>query len=165
MRDRAFIFDMCIPWDETFYIIPVTFDLVTLTSNFESHTLNVAIHIWLPLGELRCLLTTLVLTSEGLILHKSKWLHCFIMKLCQVPAKNMEFRSDCYVQCIDMGWISQCFWRKYICKNYGYGRLIEYSRILIWPRSVFNIKCLMLIFIWYAYKFKQCMNIGYHSNL
>ena len=35
--------------------------LVTLTLNFESHTLNVAIHIWLPLGELRCLLTTLVL--------------------------------------------------------------------------------------------------------
>ena len=36
------------------------FDLVTLTLNFESHTLNVAFHIWLPLGELRCLLTTLV---------------------------------------------------------------------------------------------------------
>ena len=55
---------MCIPWDETFYIIPITFDLVTLTSNFESHTLNVAIHIWLPLGELRCLLTTLVETYD-----------------------------------------------------------------------------------------------------
>ena len=47
-----------------FYIIPITFDLVTLTSNFESHTLNVAIHIWLPLGELRCLLTTLVKTKS-----------------------------------------------------------------------------------------------------
>ena len=37
----------------------------------------------------------------------------------------------------------------------GCSSVIEYSRNLIWPRSVFSyIKCLMLIFIWYAYKFK-----------
>ena len=36
----------------------IIFDLVTLT--FESHTLNVAIPIWLPLSELRCLLSTLI---------------------------------------------------------------------------------------------------------
>ena len=29
----------------------------------------------------------------------------------------------------------------------------------------FYIKCLMLTFIWYAYKFKYCMNMGFHSNL
>ena len=34
---------------------------MTLTLNFESHTINVAILIWLPFGELRCLLTTLVI--------------------------------------------------------------------------------------------------------
>ena len=38
----------------------IIFYLVTFTLNFESHTLNVAFHVWLPLGELRCLLTTLV---------------------------------------------------------------------------------------------------------
>ena len=48
----------------------------------------------------------------------------------------------------------------------GCSSVIEYSRNLIWPRSnFFHIQCLMLIFIWYAYKFKQCMNMGYHSNL
>ena len=38
--------------------------LVTLTLNFESHTLNVAILILLPFGRLRCLLTTLVYFLE-----------------------------------------------------------------------------------------------------
>ena len=38
----------------------IIFDRLGLTLNFESHTPNVAIHIWLPLGELCCLLTTLV---------------------------------------------------------------------------------------------------------
>ena len=37
------------------------FDLVTLTLNFESQIQNVAFHIWLPLGELCCLLKTLVI--------------------------------------------------------------------------------------------------------
>ena len=45
----------------------IIIDLVILTLNFEPHTLNVAIQIyvaiqiWLPFGELRCLLTTLVI--------------------------------------------------------------------------------------------------------
>ena len=38
----------------------IIFDLVTLTLNFESHTLNVAILIWLPFSEPRCLLIILV---------------------------------------------------------------------------------------------------------
>ena len=41
----------------------IIFDQVTLTFNFESHTLNVAIHILLPLGKICCLLTTLVLST------------------------------------------------------------------------------------------------------
>ena len=39
----------------------IIFDLVAFILNCESHTLNVAIHILLPLGELLCLLTNLVL--------------------------------------------------------------------------------------------------------
>ena len=41
-----------------------------------------------------------------------------------------------------------------LAQSYGCSSVIEYSRNLIWPRSCFYIKCLMLIFIWYAYKFK-----------
>ena len=40
-------------------------------------------------------------------------------------------------------------------KRLGCSSVIEYSRNLIWPPiNFFYIKCLMLIFIWYAYKFK-----------
>ena len=67
---------LCCLSDNSGYIIPITFDLVTLTSNFESHTLNVAIHIWLPLGELRCLLTTLVVPYFLPIIFSSKRVNC-----------------------------------------------------------------------------------------
>ena len=57
-----FTFQTCIPCDKTFNIIPLFFYLMTLTLNFESHTLNIAtcILIWLPFYEPRYLLTALV---------------------------------------------------------------------------------------------------------
>ena len=47
----------------------------------------------------------------------------------------------------------------------GCSSVIEYSRNLIWPSQFFYIKCLMLIFIWYAYKFKQCIKNGVSFNI
>ena len=41
VRDRAFIFHMCIPCGQDLSHHTIIFDLVTLTLNFESHTLNV----------------------------------------------------------------------------------------------------------------------------
>ena len=60
MRDRVFIFHMCFPCDKTFHTIPYfSFLPNDLDLNFEWHSLNVAILIWLPLGELCCLLSFL----------------------------------------------------------------------------------------------------------
>ena len=68
----------------------IFFFLVTLTLNLKSHALNVAIHIWLPLGELHCLLTTLVCFKI--------WSYCpFInidMLKCQLPEKKTMCLKD-----------------------------------------------------------------------
>ena len=54
----------------------IIFDIVALTLNLESHTLDVAIHIWLPLGKLCCLLTTLVYyLCKSLFINTLSYMH------------------------------------------------------------------------------------------
>ena len=40
IRDRAFIFGMCVPYDKTFLIVPLNFDHMTLTVTFDLHLEN-----------------------------------------------------------------------------------------------------------------------------
>ena len=61
------------------------FYLMTLTLNFEWHSLNDAILIWLPLWELCCLLTTLVKICRNYpVLKVWKYFHsCILIFRCQ----------------------------------------------------------------------------------
>ena len=63
MRDRVFIFHMYNPCEKDLSYYTNILVKVTLTLSLKSHTLNVSISILLPLGELRCLMTTLVFTK------------------------------------------------------------------------------------------------------
>ena len=68
----------------------------------------------------------------GLVLGPSTAVHEPFLKHCTLTNKAMG-----------------TIWRALGCSS-----VIEYSRNQIWPRSFFYIKCLMLICIWCAYKFK-----------
>ena len=73
---------------------------------------------------------------------------------------KLSIKVHCVIYCL----IRKFFRNRYAKKkkisvthtfSLGCSSVIEYSRNLIWPRfNFFYIKCLMLIFIGYAYKFK-----------